>query len=47
MEKEDIQRIIDGSPLSFHLSDEDKMELIERILSIINESAASVPKIKG
>lgn len=34
MEREDILKIIAESPLSIHLSNEEKKEIIERILGI-------------
>lgn len=47
MEREDIIKIINESPLSIHLSEKDKMELVERVLSLLKNTANDLPEIKG
>lgn len=41
MKREDILRIISESPLSIYLSEREKMEIIDRILSNWEDSATS------
>jgi hypothetical protein len=46
MKREDILRIISESPLSIYLSDEEKREIIKRILSISKRESNPITQVK-